>query len=174
MFFNDGLLGIDWASGEIARTSQHAAIRALLPDPTHRLDLLPNVLDGVPFTRSLTIDGLRTTPTFAVVSGRSSWISARIANRISSQRHTLDEIGLARNEKCDVPLLFPDTKPMQHSMWIHTSIEQYGKNWGVPECDGILGTDFLRRWLVVLDIPAGQLLLYDYARVLPELKISRY
>jgi hypothetical protein len=173
MFFNDGLLGLDWASGEIARTSQHAAIRALLPDPTHRLGLLPNVQDGVPFTRSLRIDGLRTTPTFAVASGRSSWISARVANRTSSQRHSLDEIGLARNEKFDVPLVFPNTTPMQHSMRIHTSIEQYGKGWGVPECDKILGGDFLRRWLVVLDIPAGQLLLYDYARVLPELKISR-
>ena len=174
MFFNDGLLGIDQASGEIARTSHHAVVRALLPNPTHRLDLLPNVQDGVPFTRSLKIDGLRTTPIFVVASDRSSWISARTATRISSERHDLDEIGLALNEKFDVPLMFPSTPPMQHAMWIHTSIEQYGKGWGVPECDGLLGTDFLRRWLVVLDFPARQLLLYDYARVLPELKISRY
>ena len=174
MFFNDGLLGIDQASGEIARTSHYADVRALLPDPTHRLDLLPNVQDGVPFTRSLRIDGLRTTPTFAVASGRSSWISARIATRVSSERHSLDEVELALEEKFDVPLVFPNTAPMQHSMRIHTSIEQYGKGWGVPECDGILGTDFLRRWLVVFDFPTGELLLYDYARVLPELKVSRY
>ena len=52
MFFNDGLLGIDQASGEIARTSHYAAVRALLPDPTHRLDLLPNVQDGDCFDTS--------------------------------------------------------------------------------------------------------------------------
>ena len=174
MFFNDGLLGIDQASGEIARTSHHAAVRALLPNPTHRLDLLPNVQDSVPFTRSLKIDGLRTTPTFAVSSDRTSWISAHIATRVSLERHSLDETGLALNEKCDVPLVLPNTPPMRHAMGIHTSIEQYGKGSGVAECDGILGADFLRRWLVVFDFPARQLLLYDYTRVLPELRISRH
>lgn len=174
MFFNDGLLGIDQASGEIARVSHHAEVRALLPTPTHRLDLLPNVQDSVPFTRSLQIDGLRTAPTFIISSDRNSWISARLATHISSERHYLDEVELALDEKFDVPLAFPNASLMQHSMRIHTSIEQYGRGWGVPECDGILGIDFLRRWLVVLDFPARQLLLYDYARFLPELKISRY
>ena len=174
MAFNDGLLGIDSAGGEIARVTHHASVRARLPDPTHRLELLPHVQDGVPFTRSLKIEGLMTTPTLMIASNGSSWISARFATRISSADYHLDAVELALNERFDVPLVLPNTLSVQHSMWIHTAIEQHGKGWGVPECDGILGGDFLRRWLVVFDFPAQQLLLYDYSRVLPELTISRY
>lgn len=174
MLFNDGLLGIDQASGEIARVSRHADVRALLPEPAHRLALIPNVQDSVPFTRSLNVDGLRTTPTFLIASDQRSWISARLAARIASDGHRLDDVDLTLDKKVDVPLNFPNTPPLEHAMWIHTSVEQYGKMWGVSRCDGILGIDFLRRWLVVFDFPARQLLLYDYACVLPELTISRY
>jgi hypothetical protein len=170
MFVNDALLGIDQAGGEIARTTDES-VRALLPAPAHRLILLPDIQDGLPFTRSLFVTGTTKAATLEISTGPWSWISTRFAQRVTSLGHTLDEEALPTGRKIPVPLVLPGNQVVMHDMWTDPSIEEGAQRYGVPRCDGILGADFWRRWLTVLDFPARQVLLYDYASVLPELVI---
>jgi hypothetical protein len=172
MFFNDGLLAIDQASGEIARVDRADSVRERLPAPTFMLPLLPGTDDRTAFTSVIAVEDTDGPLTFQLASGRgTSLLSDRVIGRSRSRRAASRyKDACATTDRLDVPLVLPGETMLEQSMFVRDWVDTHARQYGLDAFDGILGADFLRRWITVFDYPAGRLLLYDYGLALPALE----
>lgn len=172
MFFNDGLLAIDQASGEVARVERAESVREQLPAPTFMLPLLPGTDDRTAFTSVITVEDIDGPLTLQLSSGRgTSVLSNRVISRSRSRRaRSRYEGAHTATTRLDVPLTLPGARTLCHSMYVIDRVDTYARQFGLEAFDGILGADFLRRWITVFDYPAGCLMLYDYGLALPALE----
>jgi hypothetical protein len=166
LFFAHGVLAIDPAGPRVALTAD-PAIRDWPAAPAARVPLLADVRDGVPFTRAIGVPRLDAgEATFLLDTGSSaSWLSADYVRRSPHAKRATEMLAsLAKREKAYVTLALPGGREVVHRVWIDDDgDEDRFAMWDVDWCDGVLGMDFLRRWVVAFDVPAHELLLWDYA-----------
>lgn len=168
MFFNDSVLALDFVENRVARAD---SVPATLPPGIVDLPLVPDAQDGVPFVASIDVEGMSASGTFLIDSSRSqSWLSIDYVRRAASDRlaRTLEK-RMEKAAKTERSITLPGGPSVEHELWVGSWIAADVGRWGV-RCDGILGADFLRRWIPVFDFPAQRLRLVDYAMALPSFR----
>ena len=165
MFFNDSVLALDFVEARVARAD---TVPVTLPPSIVDLPLVPEAQDGVPFVASIAVEGMSAPGTFLIdSSNKQSWLSIDYVRRAASDRlaHALEKRmeGATTTERS---ITLPGGPSVEHELWVGSWIARDVGRWGV-RCDGILGADFLRRWIPVFDFQAQRLRLADYATVLP-------
>lgn len=165
-FFQDGVLGIDCAdcvAGLATRhfdTGEHERLISRLPFASERQDQLP-ILVGI---RDTDASGAR--PLFAVDSGRTSstiyWSYVRESWSSSWGRWEARR-KLKGNKKIELRLMLPEGEEVEIQAQVRADPSESALEF--EESDrvaGILGMDFLRRWVPVFDFPKRELLLFRY------------
>lgn len=169
MFFEDGLLALDFVEGRVARADASRAIA--LPPSEAALALVPEGWNGVTFVRDITVAGMSEPGVFLVASDmQRSTLSIDYVRRAASPR-LVRKYERYMERKCVVSekVALPDGPTVTHDFRVGSWIAKHVKNWQVA-CDGVLGADFLRRWIPVFDFPAQRIRLIDYATVLPSFR----
>ncbi|HEX7051142.1 MAG TPA: hypothetical protein VF188_13120 [Longimicrobiales bacterium] len=161
---HDCILGLDPA-GPAVGCSQRPELRASLPAPLERIPFIPQPESALPLTRAL-IDGHapHARPAFLVASAgagsylcidyvRENWRDGRL--RRSAER------ALRRNRGIEVPIRLPSGRSICVPLRVHPDPPEYVVDVAAKRIDGVLGVDFLRRWLAVFDFPGRALLLFS-------------
>lgn len=165
LFFNHGVLAIDAAAPRVGFTTDEA-IRAWPVAPDVRVPLLADVQDRMPFTDAIglpSVGGER--PTLLLDTGRwTSMLSAEWVRRVAPEKRARELLASqAKEEAAFVAVALPGGRTLVHRLWLDDQPTDRYDMWGVERCDGVLGMDFLRRWVGAFDLPRGELLLWDYA-----------
>lgn len=165
LFFGHGVLAIDAAAPRVGFTTD-PGVRAWPVAPDVRIPLLPGVQDDMPFTRAIalpTLDGGEAT--LLVDTGRhTSRLSTGYVGRAGNATRVREVLGAhEKGEPDSLQLVLPGGRTLVQRLWLDDALEDAYEMWGVERCDGVLGMDWVRRWVTVFDLPRGALLLWDYA-----------
>jgi hypothetical protein len=165
LFFAHGVLAIDAAGPRVGFTTEDT-IRAWPVAPDVRVPLMPEVQDRVPFTRAIalpTLDGGEAT--LRIDTGEPvSRLSTRYVRRAGNVKRATSALAAhAKGEPEPFQLALPGGRTLMQRMSLDDQPEERYEMWGVERCDGVLGMDWMRRWITVFDLPRGELLLWDYA-----------
>lgn len=165
LYLNDAMLGVD-AAGPVVALSTRSEIRASFPESLCRLPLVHNALDRLPLTQSLTdLEAPAAVPTFLLSTGTER--SSISINYVQHQwrKHSLRwKAKRAHRKGGTVPLRLqlPNGDPVHMEAAVESDMPEYIGEVGVRQIDGVLGVDFLRRWMQVFDFPGRELVLFPY------------
>lgn len=163
-YLSDAVLGVD-AAGPHIGLSTRDEISPWSISPVCRIPLVPESGPRLAVTVALR-DGHapEAAPAFAFGTGYPfSYLSeAYVKDRWSRKtlKRLSPEVGSKRT--VPVPLTLPNGDVISLAMRIETGPPEYVVDTGMGELQGMLGIDFLRRWMQVFDLPGRELLLFDY------------
>lgn len=163
LYLNDAILALD-AAGPCIGFSTRAAIRERFSDAVCRIPLLPDVPDRMPVTQAIpdrsAPDAL---PTFLLSTGSASSVSLEYTRR-NWPRLLRWKVARAHRKHSTIalPLGLPNGSGVEIKAFVVDRMPEYVSSGELPRIDGVLGVDFLRRWIQVFDFPGGELALFDY------------
>jgi hypothetical protein len=165
----DALLAIDpveWTVG----VSRRAEVRDCFARATHRLVLLPNILDNLPLTNALADSRApEHRPVFMLDTEHpSSVLSLEFTEHCwsSTWRRWSARRACRRDGTLTVSWSLPAGGTAALDMRIVAACTpRYPMPLGADTVHGYLGLDFLYRWLPLFDFPGRQLALFDFAAV---------
>jgi hypothetical protein len=164
-YLNDAVLGLD-AAGPAIGLSTRDEIRAWPEPPACAIALVADTGDRLPVTVALRDRRAAAAPALMIGSGydRSALTLSYIRTHWSEHRLRRAAERAIRSEKSvEVPIELPGGQVLEIPFQVIEDPPKYLVPLGVDELHGVLGIDFLRRWMQVFDFPGRQLLLFDYS-----------
>lgn len=164
-YIEEHIVGVDCAGPSVALT-QRDAVRSSFSRGAYRIPLVPGTLSRLPVTQALGDGHAPTaTPAFLLSTGaEQSSISLTYVKEHWTERRLVRRAVRASEGKGTVSLslVLPDSSIVRLNALVDAEGPEYITDVGVGRIDGVLGIDFLRRWMQVFDFPGAELVLFDY------------
>jgi hypothetical protein len=165
-YMDDAVLGLDPAGPALGLTAR-AEIRSWPEPPASIIPLVPGAGGQMPVTLALRDQHAPTaTPALMLdAGGQSSYLTRSYVEKNWSG-FWLRRSGmraLRKQKNVGLPLALPNGETVEIDVHVAEEPPRYVVPLGVDELHGVLGIDFIRRWMSVFDFPGRELLLFDYS-----------